>query len=148
MGKETIEEKLLGANTEILETLKEILQVLKGSGSASTSASATVGAIVFQKGKYKGKTPEQVLDTDPGYIEFIYKTFILQPHPQSGDWQLVTEHHYNMALSRSAEGSRTPTSGMTTGKAVMEPDEEDTPTPAKKKKPVPKYDINEDNVPF
>jgi hypothetical protein len=146
MEKETIEEKLLGVNIEILKTLKEILQVLKGSGS--TSASDVVGAVVFQKGKYKGKTPEQVLDTDPGYIEFIYKTFILQPHPQSCDWQLVTERHYNIALSRSAGGSRTPTSGMIIGKAAMEPDEEDTPTPVKKKKPIQKYDINEDNVPF
>lgn len=147
MGK--AEEKLLEVNTEILETLKEILAVLKGQGA--TAAPSSGGSAVFQKGKYKGKTPEQVLDIDPGYIEFIYKTFILQPHPQSGDWQLVTERHYNTALSRQAGGTRTPGSGMTTGpagKPTSVPDEEDAPPPAKKKKPVPKYDLNDDDIPF
>ena len=147
MGK--AEEKLLEVNTEILETLKEILAVLKGQGA--TTAPSSGSSAVFQKGKYKGKTPEQVLDIDPGYIEFIYKTFILQPHPQSGDWQLVTERHYNTALSRQAGGTRTPGSGMTTGpagKPASVPDEEDAPPPAKKKKPVPKYDLNDDDIPF
>ena len=133
---------------EILEEQRAIRKLLEAKSQVSEVQSG--GGRVFLKGKYKGKTPEQVLDIDPAYIEFIYKTFILQQTPQSAEWNLVTERHFNAALSRSS-GGRTPGSGMTTGPAgrVTSMEEEEAPSPSKKKKPVPKPpEFLDDDIPF
>ena len=140
-------EDLYEVMSEILEEQRAIRKLLESKAGAAVSGEASSGSgRVFLSGKYKGRTPDQILDKDPGYIEFIYKTFIQQPHPKSGDWDMVTERHFNIALSRSSGGKAPPA---TSAPKIMEPDEEDAPAPSKKKKPVPVPPTSfDDDIPF
>jgi hypothetical protein len=150
MGKK--DQRTIDDLYEVMEAILKEQQMIKKllESNHAPATQAQTSQRVFPKGKYKGKTPAQVLDIEPSYIEFIYKTYILQQNAHSADWSMVTEDHYNAALSRGA-GGRTPGSGMTTGAparaTVM--DEEDAPPPSKKKKPVPKPpEFLGDDIPF
>ena len=133
-------EDLYEVMSEILEEQRAIRKLLEGNVKAAVPGEAAPSGKVFLKGKYKGKTPEQVVELDPQYIEFIYKTFIAQPHPQSADWKLVTEAHFHKAI---AKGGGTPPAPK-----VSEPDEEEAPAPSKRKKPVPVPPSIDDDIPF
>ena len=144
MGKK--DQRTIDDIYEVMEAILKEQQAIRKllEGNQQQIPSQQQGLKVFQKGKYKGKTPAQVLDIEPSYIEFIYKTYILQQNVHSSDWSMVTEEHYNAALSRSSGGTKP---AQVQRPTVM--DEDDAPPPSKKKKPVPKPpEFLDDDIPF
>ncbi len=104
MGKK--DQRTIDDLYEVMEAILKEQQMIKKllESNHAPATQAQTSQRVFPKGKYKGKTPAQVLDIEPSYIEFIYKTYILQQNAHSDDWSMVTEDHYNAALSRGAGG--------------------------------------------
>ena len=139
MGKKDKEERsiedLFHMQGQILNELVSIRKLFE-KGSPSTSAAQparTNGEKPFTKGKYPGKTPTEVLQLSPEYIEFIYKSFVNVASPNPA-WSMVTSDHYRKTMQILKGGA----------------EEDDSPKPAppseNKRKAAP--DLKEDDIPF